>query len=289
VTQPPPRQAPIVLVFGLRPERLVDAEARIDAFLEPPERDQVGLLVDALASGLEAAGAVVAIVPDWFSEESLARLRMARSLLQTERVAVHVTPLPPLAATVLASVASATGRYLPSAGVLASLLPELEAELHVITWLGSVAGLSTPAPSLGQHLASLTPGRAFAVSSYPEPAVHRLGPDVPLPPVTRPSRLAVADAGGDASWLLGPVHAALGSPEIRQVEATPGGAKWWGTSKLVEGVVYPVDIAELAARLLSSVEQWSCRWCGELVAAAPCPLCGHRGRPPGARVSTAPG
>ena len=284
-----PTQPPIVLVFGLRPERLIDSEARIDAFLEAPDRDQTGLIVDALRSGLEAAGAVVAIMPDWFPAESLARLRMARSLLQTERVAIHVTPLPPLAATALASLASAVGRHVPSAGVLASLLPELEAEMHVITWLGSVAGLTTPAPSFGQHVASFSPGSAFAVSSYPEPAVHRIGPDVPLPPVVRPSRLAVAPAGGDPAWLLGPVHAALGHPDLRQVQATPGGEKWWGTSKLVEGVLFPIAIGELVQQLLGLVEQWSCRWCGELVAAAPCPMCGHRGRPPARRVSTAPG
>ena len=282
-------QPPIVLTFGLRPERLVDAEARIDAFLEPPDRDQVGLVVDALRSGLDAAGAVIAIVPDWFPEEALARLRMARSLLQTERVAIHVTPLPPLAATTLASLASAAGRYAPSAGVLASLLPELEAEMHVITWLGSVTGLTTPAPSLGQHMASFSPGSAFAVSSHPEPAVHKVGPDVPLPPVARPSRLAVAPAAGDPSWLLGPVHAALGHPEVRQVAATPGGEKWWGTGKLVEGVLYPIDVDRLVQQLLGVLEQWTCRWCGELVAAAPCPMCGHRGRPPARRVSTAPG
>lgn len=273
---------PTVLVFGLRPERLLDSEGRIDDFLEVPEP---GTLIDALRSGLQASGAVVAIVPEWFPAES--RLRMARSLIETDRVAVHVTPLPPLAATVLASLASAAGRVAPSAGVVASLLPVLEAEMHVITWLGSVAKLAKPAPSMGQHLASLSPGTAFAVSSFPEPAVHKAGPDVPLPPVTRPSRLAVAAAGGDPSWLLGPVHAALGSPEVRAVPATPGGEKWWGTAKLVEGVLYPSDIGPLVHELLDAVETFSCRWCGELVATAPCPMCGNR--PLARRVNTEPG
>jgi hypothetical protein len=278
-----PADPPTVLAFGLRPERLVDTEGRIDAMLD----DQVATIMDALRSGIEETGAVLALVPNWVGAEP--QLRMARSLLETERVAIHVTPLPPLAATVLASLASAAGRYAPSAGVAASLMPELEAEMQVITWLGSVAKLKTPAPSMAQHVASFSPGSAFAVSSYPEPAVHRVGPDVPLPPVVRPSRLAVAAAGGDPSWLLGPVHEALGRPEVRRVEATPGGEEWWGTGKLVEGVLYPVDVAQLVQQLLGVLEQWTCRWCGELVAAAPCPMCGHRGRPPARRVSTGPG
>ena len=276
-----------MLAFGLRPERLVDAEGRIDAMLAAPGDELVGTIMDALRSGVEETGAVLALVPNWVPAES--HLRMARSLLETERVAIHVTPLPPLAATVLASLTSAAGQYAPSAGVAASLMPELEAEMQVITWLGSVARLKTPAPSMAQHVASFSPGSAFAVSSYPEPAVHRAGPDVPLPPVVRPSRLAVSSSGGDPSWLLGHVHEALGRPEVRQVEATPGGAEWWGTGKLVEAVLYPIEVDRLVQQLLGVLEQWTCRWCGELIAAAPCPMCGHRGRPPARRVSTAPG
>ena len=49
-------------------------------------------------------------------------------MLDTDRVAVHETALPPLAATVLCSLASSLAPARPvSAGVLASLLPELEA------------------------------------------------------------------------------------------------------------------------------------------------------------------
>ena len=140
-----PAERPVVLVFGLRPERLLDSEGRIDAFLEPPGADQVGVLVEAASSGLQAGGHVIAIAPAW-AGPGAERLRMARSMLDTHRIAIHETALPPLAATVLASLASACGAFAPSAGVLASLLPELEAELQIVTWLGSVTGLSTPRP-----------------------------------------------------------------------------------------------------------------------------------------------
>ena len=66
---------------------------------------------------------MIAIVPDWFAPEALRRLEMARTLLDTARVAIHVTSLPPLAATALASLASSLGPRLPSAGLLASALP----------------------------------------------------------------------------------------------------------------------------------------------------------------------
>ena len=277
----PPAERPVVLVFGLRPERLLDTEGRIDAFLEPPEADQIGVLVEAVASGLQAGGHVIAIAPAW-AGPAAERLQMARSMLDTHLVAVHETALPPLAATVLASLTSACAPYAASAGVLASLLPELEAELHVITWLGSVTGLSTPQPSFGQHVSSLAPGSAFAVSSYPEPAVHRLGSGrgaVPLPPIERPSRLVVAPHDGDVAWMRDVVHPALASSRCarssRRRAARSGGApasssRPWSTRSTWNG-----SRNELTAAL----DPWVCRWCRELIARSPCPLCGHRGRP----------
>jgi hypothetical protein len=272
----------VVLVFGLRPERLLDSEGRIDAFLEPPGQEQVGVLVEAVRSGLQAGGGVIAITPEWIGREAIARAAMVRSMLDTHRLALYETALPPLAATVLASLASASAPFAPSTGVLASLLPALERELHVFTWLASVTGLSTPAPSFGQHIASLTPGSAFGVSSFPEPAVHRLhgdGPGVPVPQLTRPSRLVVAPHAERTEWILNAVNPALGNLEVRRVEPAPGGPSFWGTSKLVEAVAYPVDMRALVGDLVAHLDPWTCRWCRELVALSPCPLCGHRGRP----------
>jgi hypothetical protein len=276
------RPAPVILVFGCKPERLLDTEQRIDAFLDAPTQEQAPTLVDAIASGLGEGASVIVLVPEWLPDDVMVRLDMARTIVDTSRVAVHRTPLPPLAAAVLASVASACGPHLPSAGLLASLLGDLEAELHVITWLGSVARLTSPQPSMAQHVASLAPGAAFGVSSWPEPAVHRIvagEPSVPLPTLARPSRLVVAPAGGNVEWITQAVNGALGGLPVRTVDPTPHGAKWWGTGKLVEAVVYPADAAALAGELMAGVEPWACRWCSELIARSPCPMCGHRARP----------
>ena len=283
------RPTPVILAFGLKPERFVGREGRIDAVLEPPEAAEAGVLVQALSSGIEAGGHVVAVLPKWFPPAGGLRLDMARSILDTDRVAVHETALPPLAGAVLCSLASSMAPHLPSAGVLASLMPDLEAELHVFTWLGSVSGLSAPAPTFGQHLASLGPNSAFGVSSWPEPSVHKLSagePGVPLPEIARPSRMVVAPRAGDTVWAREHVNRALGGLPVAEVEPTPNGPSWWGTGKVVESVVFPVDVAELAAELLGGLDSWLCRWCRELIAASPCPLCGHRGRP--VRRSAAP-
>ena len=187
-----PRQIPVVVGFGLKPERLVGAEGRIDTV---PETPSAGLLLDALQSGIEAGGSVIAIVPEWFAPEGLQRLEMARTIVDTARVAIHVTPLPPLAATALASVASSLAPRLPSAGLLASALRSLEQELHHVTWLANVHGLKHPAPSLGQQMASLTPGQRLrglqlpGAGGPPHPGGSRVdsaaGPGAAEPPDRR--------------------------------------------------------------------------------------------------------
>jgi hypothetical protein len=275
--------SPVILIFGCKPERLLDTEQRIDAFLDAPTQEQAPTMVDAVASGLADGSGVIVLVPEWLPDEVMVRLDMTRSILDSGRIAVHRTPLPPLAATTLASVASACGPHLPSAGLLASLLGELEVELHVITWLNSVTRLTSPSPTMAQHVASLAPGAAFGVSSWPEPSVHRITagePSVPLPTLARPSRMVVAPTpGGDVGWVTETVNRALGSLPVRRVDPTPHGPKWWGTGKLVEAVVYPADAGALAADLLAGLEPWACRWCSELIARSPCPMCGHRARP----------
>ena len=270
----------MIVAFGLRPERIVGAEGRIDAVPDPPTQEQSGLLLEALQSGIKAGGHVIAIVPDWFPPDGLKRLEMARTLLDTDKVAIHMTTLPPLAATALASLASSLAPRLISAGLLASMLEPLESQIHAVTWLGSVTGLKRPAPSLGQHVASLTPGSAFAVSSYPEPAVHKItaAQPVPLPPINRPSHFAIASRNGDDAWLEHTFNAQLGLPVIK-LEPTPQGPQWWGTSKLAEGVICPIDVDRLASEIAQGAEPWACRWCGELIARSPCPMCGHRARP----------
>ena len=61
--QPDPPLVPVIVAFGLRPERIVGAEGRIDAVPEPPTQEQTGLLLEALQSGIKAGGHVIAIVP----------------------------------------------------------------------------------------------------------------------------------------------------------------------------------------------------------------------------------
>ena len=146
----PSAARPVLLVFGLRPERLLDSEGRIDAFLEPPTPG-AGRRAGR-GRPLRAAGGRprVAIAPRVARARRPRRAcRWSRSMLDTHR---HRRPRDRAAAARRDRARLARVRLRRRTrrrrGVLASLLPELEAELHVFTWLGSVTGLSTPAPTL---------------------------------------------------------------------------------------------------------------------------------------------
>ena len=253
----------------------------------PPGQDDLRDLFDAIAGPLRAGNAVIVIVGDWLSEEGLRGVRTVRSLLQTDRVAVHVTELPPLAASVLAALAAALAPAAPSAGALAGALEIVARELYVLAWTGSVAGLQHPSVSLVHHARSLLPGSAFGVGLQPEPFVQpvtRTPQDIPLAPPAQPLELLVApSATADLTWILDVVAPALGGVPVREVPASMHGPQWWGSSRLIEAVGVPSSL-EWLAEVAFAAPVAPCVWCAEPILAAPCPFCGEAAPPGLARV-----
>lgn len=266
-----------VISIGFPTEPFVPDQGTIPAFPNRLGRGDYDLLVDTVRKGIDDKGHVIALYPAWSNEPALQRLETVRSALDTVRLTSYGTSLPPLAGAVLASLASAASTYISSAGALLTALPALEKELVVIAWLGSVAGLSAPSPSLWQHLASSWPRASFGVSFWPEPAVRlltRKDPGVPVPRSYRPTLLAVSSRDGDSHWVTEVVAPALGSPPLKRVEPTPLGPTWWGTTKLTEAVAYPVDVPVIARRITQGQRTFLCRWCAEAIASDHCPFCG---------------
>jgi len=271
------RRVAELVAIGFCGGPFVAGQGNVTAFPTPPNRDEVGDLIDAVAAGLERCGSVVAIIPAWDSEPALQRLETVKSAMDATSLAVHATELPPLAGAVLTSLAGAVAGHAESAGMLFAGLPALERELIIYTWMGSVAGLSKPAPSLMQHVASLWPPTAFGVSLQPDPMIKRLTPNdraMPFPTSYRPMSLAVSAHGsGDAEWVKEVVVPGLGTPPVKEVAPAPGSARWWGTAKLVEAVAYPIDVPVVARRMVQGLSRSLCKWCGELIGSDRCPFC----------------
>ncbi len=238
-------------------------------------------LIATLEDALSRAARAIVVLPDWLEDAALRRLQTAAGLLESDRIAVHRTSLPPLAASVTAALAAAMAESVAGAGPLAGALPAIEDELLVGAWAGSVSGLERPEPSMAQHARSALPGSGFAIRVQPDPCVVTLGRDGsgnPFEPPELPIEVVVAAGpAGNLDWVLDVAVPALGGPPVSELgEQTSGAERWWGTAKVVELVGHPADLRRLAERAVPA-DLVACRWCAEPVAAGrPCPFCGER-------------
>lgn len=221
---------------------------------------------------------VVVVYPRWASEPTLQRLQTVRSALQTRQLSWYAAAASPLAGTVLVSLASVLADHLEGPGELLSGLPFLERDLVRLTWLPRLSGLDDPAPTLAQHLQSLLPWTAYAVTSWPEPAIHRISEHAKAPPLPTPHRqigLAVANLDGDLDWLWKAIVPELGQPRLSEVEPPVASARYWGSKRFVEAVAHPIDVPAIALELLrGQFALKTCRWCGRPTSASICPFCG---------------
>ena len=277
-----------VIGVGCELDRLFSGQPPVLPVPAPPGPEDLRDLYDAIAGPLRGGGTVIVVIGEWLPEEALRGVRTVHSLLQTDRVAVHVTALPPLAASVLAALGAALAPVAPSAGALAGALEIIAGELYVLAWSGSVAGLRHPSVSLFHHARSLLPGSAFGVGLQPEPFVHAISRD-PSVPLTAPEHqlelLVAPTENAELSWILEHVAPALGDVPVRELPATMHGPDWWGSSRLVEVVGVPSSL-EWLAEVAFADPAVPCSWCGEPILAAPCPFCGEAG-PPGANRTAA--
>ena len=266
-----------VIGLGCELDRLFSGQPAALPIPGPPGADDLRDLYDAVAGPLRGGEPVIVILGDWLPEESLRSVRTVHSLLQTDRVAVHVTSLPPLAASVLAALAAALAPLAPSAGALAGALETVAGELYVLAWTRSVAGLQHPSVSLIHHARSLLPGSAFGVGLQPEAFVHSASAEssVPLEPAGHPIELLVAPTeNAELTWVLDVVAPALGGLAVRELAPMMHAPAWWGSSKLVEVVGVPSSIEWLAEAVFSDPSV-PCSWCGEPILDTPCPFCGE--------------
>ncbi len=276
-----------VIGLGCELDRLFSGQPPAVPIPGAPGREDLRDLFDAIGGPIRGGGSEIVVVGDWLPPETLERVRTIRSLLQTDRVAIYVTDLPPLAASVLAALTAALAPHALSAGALAGAIDQIADELLVLAWTGSVAGLRHPGVSLLHHARSALPWSSFLVGLQPESFVEPTSlaaEELPLAPPEQPIELLVApEDDADLDWIVDVVAPALGGVGIRQIPATFHGAEWWGTTRLAEMVGVPTRIETLAEAVLPrSVSP--CPWCGEPIAASPCPFCGDAGESHAARM-----
>lgn len=241
-------------------------------------RRNLPAMADLLAPRLRDGTTVLAIVPDALDGQLESQLLALRSAFDTTRLVVHTTALPPLASTLLVRM---LGELAMSRHVVPSLLVSgvgrLEQLITSVAWLGSVARLQRPAPSLLQHARSWLPGSRFAAVLDDEPRVLRLRRNEPLPldRLDPPEawRIVVTAGTGDQDAVERSLAHHAPGVEVTRIPRADESVRWWGTERFVEVAYVPSDVRRWARQLLGDREPGVCRWCGELSLVRPCSLC----------------
>ncbi|MEU0403907.1 hypothetical protein ABZ318_27460 [Streptomyces sp. NPDC006197] len=244
------------------------------AVLPPPETRSLDASLADMQQLLARYGHVVVVCPTAAPAAVEHRLHAVRALLESDRIALVRTDLPPLGAAVLVRQLRQLAGCDFSPGVLASAARLLAHYIYAGAVLGSVSRLDRVPVSLGSHLKGWLPGAHFAVLAGPTPQIVRLGGgEGHLSGPEFATELLLARGQLQTDWptttlvprwrIPGPVH------EVPLPASSPG---WWGTGKLVEFAAYLPDPSVLY-QLVASVRRETCHWCGMELIGDRCGFC----------------
>jgi hypothetical protein len=188
-------------------------------------------------------------------------------------VARRLLPHGPLAVRYLAETAAEN--WVLGAAVAVELLDRAAAGTFSAAWMPRVGSLSSPAPSLGQHLRSWLPGgRGFLAVHVPGDRVHAV---TQLDHVLAPEGRGPLLVGGDLpDHVRDAVLAGTGCQAAYEVAAVVAPRARYGSDRAVELVALPADVPSLLAR---HAEGSSCAVCGLSHSGPSCPFC-HAGAVP---------
>lgn len=221
---------------------------------------------------LEQHGYVIVVYSSAISAEMERRLRTMRSIMESDRIALLKSGLPPLGLAALArQLCQLSATDLP-AGVVASAGRLLTHYIHAGAVLNSVTRLDQVPVSLKSHAKSWVPGSQFGVVANPAPQLVRIGPDARLDGPEFGTWLLVAKGQLQTDWVSSTLANAWQVQGLRETQLPTESARWWGTGKLVEFAAYLPDISVLY-RLVTSVRRDHCHWCGLELIGDQCVFC----------------
>lgn len=151
-------------------------------------------------------------------------------------------------------------------GLAPAILDALDSQVSTRAVVTSVSRLSSPAPSLSQHLRSLLPGSMFAIDTGSKRVASVSSPE--WQPVT-PRTIGAWCMGSKAGRLTSGL-AETGLPQI----TAPTGVMPWGASAWAEMSTLAEAPDALVSRLSSAVGSWWCPHCSRRVAGRGCLFCG---------------
>ncbi|MFC4492836.1 hypothetical protein ACFPA8_01625 [Streptomyces ovatisporus] len=268
-----------------------------DHMLPPPDRhtprahvfrppgDQP--LEQALAetqSLIEQHGHIVVVHPATLDRPFLHRLHTIRSVLESDRIALLPTRLPPLGTGVLVRQLRQLSLCEFSPGVLGAAARLLAHYVYAGALLNSVAKLDHVPVPLTAHAKSWMSKAQFAVLAAPTAQLVRLdanggtgsgtggGSEASLAGPQFPTHLTVARGNLSSEWVSGTLAGQWNVRGVQEAHLPEESARWWGTGKLIEFAAAIPDVSVLY-QLVSSVRRDECHWCGLELIGDRCAFC----------------
>ena len=243
--------------------------------LTPPEQQSLEAALTEFHRLVEQHGHLIVVYPRSTPAAQVRRLYTVRSVLESDRIALLETPLPPLATAVLVRQLRQLSLYEFSPGVLGCAARLLTYYVYAGALLNSVTKLDRIPVSLRTHAKSWLPGNQFAVLANPAPQLIRVGGEARLAGPEFATHIAVARGQLASDW----VHRTLTSQwpvqGLQELDLPADSPSWWGTGKLVEFAAVIPELGTLY-RLVSSVQVHLCQWCGLELLGDRCAFCRAR-------------
>lgn len=253
---------------------------------KPPEELPFDAALAETQMLLEQHGHLVVVHPATLDKPYLHRLHAIRSVLESDRIALLPTTLPPLGIAVLVRQLRQLSLCEFSPGVLGAAARLLAHYVYAGAVLNSIAKLDNVSLPLTAHAKSRMGKAQFAVLAAPTPQVVRLEAggaaaaggsggvaEAALAGPQFATQLTVAKGQQlTTDWVRSSLARQWKAGGVHEVALPKESARWWGSGKLVEFAAAIPDVSVLY-QLVSSVRRDECHWCGLELIGDRCAFC----------------
>ncbi|MDT0310349.1 hypothetical protein RM780_25865 [Streptomyces sp. DSM 44917] len=249
--------------------------------LSPPAAQDFPAALAEFSTLLGSHGHVIAVYPTTTPLPYVQRLHAVRAMLESDRIALLPSALPPLGTAVLVRQLRQLSACDFTPGVLGASARLLAHYIYAGALLASARGLeripvALPAATHGGR----PPAGPCAVLAGPTPQLVRADGDATLSGPQFSTALTYAAGPGPGSdWVTQRLARQWQVQAVHPVPMPAESAQWWATGKLVEFAAAIPDVSPLY-QMVSSMRQEACHWCGLTLIGDRCAFCSAPVAPP---------
>ncbi|WP_059013143.1 hypothetical protein [Streptomyces specialis] len=240
--------------------------------LTPPERQDFPAALAEISELLSLHGHVIVLYPTTTPLPYVQRLHAVRAMLESDRVALLPSALPPLGTAVLVRQLRQLSGCDFAPGVLGASARLLAHYIYAGALLGSGTRLDRVPVALPATDGTRQPGGPCAVLAGPTPQLVRADGDVALAGPQFATTLTYAPGSLDSAWVTRRLAGQWQVQALHPVHLPAESASWWATAKLVEFAAAIPDVS-LLYQMVSSMRQEACHWCGLTLIGDRCAFC----------------